>query len=154
MIVHVETQPTAPVCATMPSAASARDFMAGAPGSFPRLLVSYAGRTAVIALGMYAAGSREHVVRDAAAGAAVIEAALLAYFDDPGNRASAQIPSQRHIARLLNGDLRAGVSAGVDVLLRMLEISGGMILVGNEKHRFRYALGGSLAVEFFLFLYS
>ncbi len=138
----------------MPSAASARDFMAGDPGSFPRLLVSYAGRTAVIALGMYAAGSREHLLRDAAAGAAVIEAGLLAYFDFEPNRATAQIPTQRHIAQLLNGNGRAAVSASVDVLLRMLEISGGMVLVGDQKHRFRYALGGSLAVEFFLFLYS
>jgi len=138
----------------MPSAVSARDFMAGVPGSFPRLLISYAGRTAVIAAGMYAAGSRQNVLSEAAAGAAVIEATLLAYFDDPQRRQSAQIPSQRHVAQLLNGDLRAGVSVGVDVFLRMVEISGGMVLVGNSKHMFRHALGGSLAVEFFLALYS
>lgn len=128
--------------------------MAGAPGSFPRLLVSYAGRTAVIAAGMYAVGSRENILRDAAASAAVIEAALLAYFDAEPSHATAQLPAQRHIEQLLNGNAQAGALVGVDIFLRMLEISGGMVLVGNQKHRFRYALGGSAAVAFFQFLYS
>jgi hypothetical protein len=143
----------APVCASMPSAIAARDFMAGRPGALAHMLVSYAGRTAIIAAGMYASGKREHLTRDAAAGAAVIEIALLTYFGFPKNQATDQVPSQHNLSQFLNGNMHAGIRVGIDVALRTLEISSGMAFVGQDPHRFRHALAGSLAVELFILSY-
>lgn len=151
----MEPQLGAPVCASMPSATAARDFMAGVPGSVPHLLVSYAGRAAIVAAGMYAAGKREHLARDAAAGAALIELSLLTYFGFEQNRNSSEIPSQNNLAKFLNGRAQYAVPILGDVLLRALEISAGMALVGGSGDRqMRDALAGSIAVELFILVYA
>jgi hypothetical protein len=152
----METQQLgAPVCASMPSATSARDFMAGIPGSVPHLLVSYAGRTAIVAAGMYAAGKREHLARDAAAGAALIELSLLTYFSFEKNRGSSEMPSQNNVAQFLNGQPQYAAPILADVLLRALEISAGVALAGGSGDRqLRDALAGSVAVQLFIVAYA
>src|SRR5262245_39887498 len=93
--------PSAPVCAEMPSALAARDFMNGQPGSFWRLVGSYLGRTAIVAGGMHLAGRRDNLWRDSFAGTAVIEAMVILYFSNEENRKNATIYTQRNIAEFL-----------------------------------------------------
>lgn len=145
---------TASVCVTMPSAAAARDFVIGAPNSLGPLLLSYAGRTAVVAAGMAAAGKRDHLWRDAFAGTAVVELALLGYFCLDQNRHSTKIPTQEHIANLLQGKSNALLPVIVDVATRTLEIAGGMAIAGSRKNNLKYAFAGSLAVEALILIYS
>jgi hypothetical protein len=145
----------APVCASMPSATAARDFMAGRPGSIPHLLVSYAGRTAIVAAGMYTVGKRKNLVRDSAAGAALIELSLLTYFSIKQNQATSEMPSQNNVAQFLSGKPQYAAPVIGDVLLRTLEISAGMALVGGAgDHQLRDAFAGSVAIELFILAYA
>jgi hypothetical protein len=145
--------PLAPVCVPMPSATAARDFFLGTPGSLVHLILSYAGRTAIVAGGMYAAGKRDHVLRDAAAGTAIIEAAVLAYFA-VRPRPAADIPSQQHLSRFLQGHPEYILPILEDVTARALEIAGGMYLAGTRKGIVKGAIGGSLAVQLFITAYA
>jgi hypothetical protein len=152
--VDASPQVGAPVCASMPSATAARDFMLGVSGSIPHLLFSYAGRAAIVAMGMYVAGKRNHLARDAAVGAAVIELALLAYFGFEKNQHTDRLPTQYNVAQFLQGKPQYLVPMTADVLTRTLEIMGGLTLIGSTDHRIRDALAGSLAVELFILTYS
>lgn len=152
---HLSTRSlsTAQVCTEMPSATSARDFMAGVHGSSVRLLLSYLGRTLVVAGGMYAAGKRSHIIRDAAAGTAILETLLLAYFSSERNRTTAIIPTQQHISQFLSGNARYAGPIAVDILVRTAELALGSYLAGSRKGILIPALGGSLAVEALIVLY-
>jgi len=148
------SQQPAAVCVPMPSAESARAWMAGAPDSLVPLLLSYAGRTAVVAAGMYAAGKRQHLWRDAAAGTAVIELVLLSYFNAEQNRKTPNIPSQQHVQDWLQGKPGSFPPLIIDVIARTLEISAGIAFAGTKSHTFRDAFAGSLAVQTFITVYS
>jgi hypothetical protein len=149
------TPPAAePVCTVMPSAEAARSFVLGTPGSIVPLFLSYLGRTSVVAAGMAAAGKRDHLLRDAAAGTAVVELGLLAYFSIGKNQNSSDIPTQQHIADLLQGKSNALLPVLIDVAVRTLEIAGGMALAGSKKDNLKYAIAGSLSVEALILMYS
>lgn len=128
--------------------------MLDVPGSFRHLLISYLGRTAIVSLGMMAAGKRKHVLRDAAAGAAMIEAAMLVYFSKKENQTSDTLHTQQNVADLLNGKTDRLLPIAADVAIRTIEILGGMTLVGSKDSKVRYALGGALSVEAFIVAYS
>lgn len=138
----------------MPSATAALDFMNGVPGSLVHLLVSYLGRTAIVAGAMAAAGKRQHLWRDAAAGTAVIEAVVLLYFSSPEHRKSADIFTQTNIAAFLRGHPQYFLPILADIALRAGEIGTGMYLAGERKRNVKYALAGSVGVELFVLLYS
>lgn len=137
----------------MPSATAAREFVQNPSGSVPHLLGSYLGRTAVVAAGMYAAGKRKHVLRDAAAGTAIIEAVILAYFYAKP-RSNADLYTQQHVARFLQGDVKGLVPITEDVTIRAAEIALGMYLAGTRKDLVKDSIAGSLAVEALILGYS
>ena len=153
-----QAQTAAPACEVPPSATSARDVVHGVPGSLLPLLVSYAGRTAIVAGAMYVAGKRDRVWLHAAAGVAVIEAALLLWYGrerargvDP--RACPELPTATHAARLARGDWGALPAVALDVAARAAQLAAGMYLAGSRERTLTYALAGSLGVEAFLFVY-
>lgn len=146
--------PTAPVCVTMPSANSARDFMAGTPGSLTRLVVSYLGRTAIVAAGMAAAGKREHLWRDAAAGTAIIEAMILSHFSNPANQKTVAMETQQNIARFLQGNPQYILPILTDIVLRAGQIGLGMFIVGAQRSNPWEVISGSAAIELFIMLYT
>ena len=66
-------------CVTLPSAESGAELARGELRSLPKAAIHTAGRAGLIALGLLAVGRREHVVRDALAGALAIEAFVVLY---------------------------------------------------------------------------
>ena len=63
--------------ARLPSEDSARAIIDGKPGAIQTATIHWLGRSLFVGLGMYAAGSREKVTRQALAGGAAIEASVL-----------------------------------------------------------------------------
>lgn len=138
----------------MPSATAALDFMNGVPGSLKHLIISYLGRTTIVASAMALAGKRDHLLRDAAAGTAVIEAVVLLYFSAPEHRKSADIFTQTNIAAFLRGNPQYFLPILADIALRAGEIGTGMYLAGERERNVKYALAGSIGVELFVLLYT
>lgn len=138
----------------MPSASAARDFMEGTPGSLAKLVASYVGRTAIVATGMAAAGKRENLLRDAAAGTAIIEALILTHFSNPENRKTADIETQQNISRFLQGNTQYILPIVTDIILRAGQIGLGMFVVGAKTSNAWEALAGSAAIELFIAIYT
>lgn len=128
--------------------------MAGTPGSFSKLVISYLGRTAIVAAGMAAAGKREHVLRDAAAGTAIIEALILMHFSSPENRKSTDIQTQQNIAKFLQGNPQYALPILADVVLRAGQIGLGMFVVGAKNTNPWETIAGSAAIELFIAIYT
>jgi len=117
------------------------------------LLSSYVTRSLIVGLGMVAAGKRTHVVRDALAGTAVIEAVILAYFYAKP-RSSAELHTQQHVAQFLQGDTSAIIPITEDTLIRAIEIGFGMYMAGTRKGIVKDSLAGSAAVQALIIAYS
>jgi hypothetical protein len=117
------------------------------------VLATYVARSAVVGLGMAAAGKRKHLLRDTLIGTAVIEAVVLAYFSTRPP-SDTTLPTQHHVSRFLQGDTGAVLPIAQDIAGRALEIGAGMYLAGSRKHLVRDSLGGSLAVEALLVAYA
>lgn len=66
-------------CASLPSSTAAADLLHGNPGGLAGVVLSTAGRAALIGAGLYVAGEREHLVRNAVAGALAIEVFVLTW---------------------------------------------------------------------------
>lgn len=65
----------------LPSSDSARDLVHGVPGALPRVFIHAAGRAALIAVGVYAAGLRgRNLVAASIGGAVAIEIFALGWF--------------------------------------------------------------------------
>jgi len=65
--------------ATLPSVVAAERYLDGSGGNLLGVIGSALGRAAIIASGMYIAGERKHVARNALAGSLAIEAFVLVY---------------------------------------------------------------------------
>jgi hypothetical protein len=66
-------------CDTLPSAGSAAALVRGEPQALPKVLLHTAGRAVLIGIGLAIVGEREHLMRNALAGALAVEAFVLAY---------------------------------------------------------------------------
>lgn len=66
-------------CASLPSSSAAADFLAGRDGGLLGVVASTAGRAALIGTGLYIAGERDRLVRNAIAGALAIEVFVLTW---------------------------------------------------------------------------
>ena len=69
----------APECDTLPSAGSAAALVRGEEGAAPLVLWHTLVRAALIGVGLAVVGQRDHLVRNAIAGAAAVEVFVLAY---------------------------------------------------------------------------
>lgn len=65
--------------ADLPSGESAKDLLAGKEGALPRLVAHWVARSGLIGLGMYLAGQRKELAKQALFGGAVIEASVLSW---------------------------------------------------------------------------
>lgn len=63
--------------ARLPSSKSAEALLRGDPGSVPAVFIHWLGRSAIIGIGMLAAGERKQVAAQALAGGAAIEISVL-----------------------------------------------------------------------------
>jgi hypothetical protein len=68
-----------PSCNSLPSSDAAADLVDGKPSGLWGVVTTGLGRAALISVGLYLAGEREHVVRNALAGALAIETFVLGY---------------------------------------------------------------------------
>ncbi len=69
----------APACAALPSGRAAYDLVDGDWSALAPVVGYTAARAALIAVGMVIAGEREHIIRNALAGAVGIEAFVLVW---------------------------------------------------------------------------
>ena len=67
------------VCNALPSGAAAHDLVNGRPGGLGKTILCTFGRAALIGTGMWIAGKRDNLGRDALAGAVGIEAFVIAW---------------------------------------------------------------------------
>jgi hypothetical protein len=65
--------------ARLPSSQSAEALVNGQAGSLNTVILHWLGRSAIIGLGMIAAGERKNVMKQAMAGGAAIEVAVILY---------------------------------------------------------------------------
>lgn len=73
-------EPVTPPCPALPSGTSAYKLMSGdLKGGIPGVIGHTVGRATLIGIGLAVAGEREHIVRNAIAGAVGIEAFVLAW---------------------------------------------------------------------------
>ncbi len=80
-------------CPTLPSSESAYNFIQGRPGSTIRLVRDLFARAALVGVGMAVAGEREHLFRNAFAGAVGIEVFVLGWVWLNAPPATAQTPA-------------------------------------------------------------
>lgn len=69
----------APACSALPSGSSAVALLGGDLSALPGVIGYTAVRGALIGAGLFVAGEREHLVRNAAAGALAIEVFVLGW---------------------------------------------------------------------------
>jgi hypothetical protein len=63
----------------LPSQQAAADLLEGRPGAIGDVLATMLGRAVILGLGMYAAGERKHLVRNAVGATLAVEAFVLLY---------------------------------------------------------------------------
>ncbi len=147
---------TVPGCATVPSATAAADFLRRQPGSLGHLAVTMAGRTAIVALGLYAAGFRKGVWPTAFGGVLALELAILAMLyvrdapaGDPADYCPT-LPTVDSAGDLLDGKPGALLRVAGDTLVRAGEMGIGMWLAGGSEQIVAKALAGSVTIEAFV----
>jgi hypothetical protein len=68
-----------PAYGALPSGSSALALVGGDAGALPKVLLHTGLRAALVGVGLFAAGERAHVVRNAVAGSLAIEAFVLGW---------------------------------------------------------------------------
>jgi hypothetical protein len=79
LIALVQQGETAGYCPSLPSSQSAYDAVMGQPGAWLIVLRDLLGRAGLIGLAMFAAGEREHLLRNSLAGGLGIEAFVMGW---------------------------------------------------------------------------
>lgn len=75
-----EVQQTQPVARKAPSVEAVKAYYRGEEDSFGRLLGTYFGRSAILALGFYLLSDKDKAVKNGLIGSGIIELYLLWYF--------------------------------------------------------------------------
>lgn len=79
VVVQPASPDACPVCPRLPSSDSAYLFCIGDPRAPWLMLRDWIGRSALVGVGMFLAGEREHLIRNSLAGGAAIEVFVVAW---------------------------------------------------------------------------